>query len=364
MSEELARKLQFLDEYRQRARETLAPVRRELAAWYRDFFRKKKGPGKATHMNLTLVRNNEGPEAQWEFGWYPGMHSRYPIFKPTQPVPTITTEADVAAVGLYPGDLFTLRYLAFKDMAADAWEDAGGFAFPKKLMIAYHEYLSPGAPRAWVEPVKSQIHERASGVKPLGARWGLTAPQLFGLPETPVELIDAVRNGDESAITNWADFLEKAGAIEAAKLIRWVPSFHAALAEEVRAVSPQFGFAITAQSRGHADWWIGDMCSEVENADALNLGRLLSAWNEMHPAVEWLLRKFDFPHAAVEAIHYATDDVLPTVTCNLSAGQHLAPVAEDVRVLKLDVVGWEKVEGAEGDIDTFDREMQAKNDRA
>jgi hypothetical protein len=350
MSKDISRNLESLDEFRQRARETLAPFRNELTAWFRDFFRKKKGPAKSTHMNLALVRNSEGPEPQWEFGWYPGMHSRYPFFKPSQSVPVFTTEADVSSVGLYPGDVFTLRYLAFQDMAADAWEEADGFLFPKKFMVCYHEYLAPGAPRPWVEPLKQQVQQRAEGVKPLGARWGLTAPQPFGLPVTSVDLIDAVRNGGATAITDWADALERAGASEPAKLLRWLPGFHAALADEVRAVSPQFGFAITAISKGHAYWWIGDMCSEVENADAFNLGRLLSAWNEMHPAVEWLLRRFDFPHAAIEAIRYATDDNLPKKSYDLGNGQHFDPIDDDARVLKLDVPGWQPIEGdMEGD---------------
>ncbi len=71
----------------------------------------------------------------------------------------------------------------------------------------------------------------------------------------------------------------------------------------------------------------------------------MSAWNETHPAVEWLLRSFGFPHAAVEAVRYATDENDATRSYDLTPGQHLGPVEEGVRVVKLDVVRWEPVEG-------------------
>jgi hypothetical protein len=212
-------------------------------------------------------------------------------------------------------------------------------------MVACHEYLSPTSPRLWAEPIKQQIRQRAEGVKPLGARWGLTAPQPFGLPAAPAELIDAVRNGVATAITDWADFLDKAGAAEAAKLLRWLPEFRASRAEEVQAVCPQFGFAITANSNGHSWWWIGDAGSECDNDEARNLNRLMSAWNEMHPAVEWLLRSYGFPHVTIESLRFATDDRYPNKSYDLTAGQHLEPVADDARVLRLDVQGWVPIEG-------------------
>jgi hypothetical protein len=43
MPQDLSRNMQALEEYRQQARAALAPVRSELAAWFRDFFRRKKG---------------------------------------------------------------------------------------------------------------------------------------------------------------------------------------------------------------------------------------------------------------------------------------------------------------------------------
>ena len=79
-----------LESFRQRAREALTPARQELAAWYRNFFRKKKGPAKATHMVLSLVANPETPQPQWQFTWTPGMYSRYQLFTPSQPLPATT----------------------------------------------------------------------------------------------------------------------------------------------------------------------------------------------------------------------------------------------------------------------------------
>ncbi len=336
-----------LDEFRQRARDALTPVRAELAAWYDDFFRRRRGPRSTTHMVLTLVSSGDSPHPRWEFDWFPGMHSRLLLFTPVAPVPEFVAPGDPAVVGLPPADTFSLRQLAFQDVAAEAWGEAGGSAFPKQLLILYWEIEPPDAPPRWVQVVREQIRRHVSGEVPLGARWGLGPPEPLGLPTVSTELIDAVRNGEEHAITAWADAVARSGATEAAELLRWVPRFHAMIAEDVRAVSPQFGFAVilNGSRRGTAWWWIGDCGSEADNDDARTLGRLMAAWNETHPAIEWLLRRLNFPHANVEPLGYATDRLLEPRAYNLSAGEHLEPVPADARVLKLDVPGWEPIEG-------------------
>jgi hypothetical protein len=313
VSKDLSQQLQSLNEYRQRAREALAPVRCEMAAWFRDFFRKKKGPARATHMNLLFVRESETPQPRWQFSWYPGMHSRDHIFTPSQAVPEFTTEVDASAMGLIAADVLGLRSCAFYDMAAEAWEQAGGFSFPKQLMIVSRAYESPDARRPWIEYMQEEIRKEVEGTRRVRPKRGFGASEPLGLPEVPGEMIEAVRNGSATALMDWADALDRDGAAEAAELLRWLPCFHALLADEVRAVSPQLG--------------------------------LMSAWNETHPAMEWLLRNFGFPHVAVEAIRYATDENAGTRRYDLSAGQHLGPVEEGVRVLKLDVAGWEPLEG-------------------
>lgn len=333
-----------LDEFRRRAREALAPQRAELAAWYADFFRRRRGPRATTHLVMTLVSSGDTPHPRWEFDWFPGMHSRLLLFTPVAPVPEFVAPGDPAVVGLPPADTFSLRQLAFQDVAAEAWGEAGGSAFPKQLLILYWEIEPPDAPPRWVQVVRDQIRRHTSGEVPLGARWGLGPPVSLGLPAVPTELIDAVRDGQENAITAWAEAVERGGATDAAELLRWVPRFHDMIAEDVRLVSPQHGFAVILNSsrRGTAWWWIGDCCSEADNDDARTLGRLMAAWNEAHPAVEWLLRRLNFPHAQVEALRYATDEIVGTRTYHLTAGEHLEPVPDDVRVLKLGVPGWEE----------------------
>lgn len=345
MSKDLSQHLQALDEYRQRARETLATVRCELAAWFRDFFRKKKGPAKATHLNFLYVIDVETPQQRWVFSWHPGTYSRNHQFIPSQPIPVFTTEADALAVGLLATEAGTLLGCAHTDMVAEAWEQADGFSFPRQLMIISRAYESPDARRHWIEYTQEEIRKEVQGTRRVRPKSGLGPPEPLGLPAVAGETIEAVRSGDATALTDWAEALERAGASEAAGLLRWLPRFHALLAEEVRAVSPQFGFAIIVNPSGTAWWWIGDSCSESDNAEARQLGRLLSAWNETHPALEWLLRNFGFPHVAVEAIHYATDENAGTSRYDLTAGQHLGPVEEGARVFKLGVPGWEPIEG-------------------
>lgn len=346
MSQELSDCLCRLDEFRQRARNALTPQRAELAAWYADFFRRRRGPRSTTYFVMALVRGVETPRPTWQFDWHPGMHSRCPMFTPVTPVPEFVGPEDPTTVGLPAADTFSLRYLAFQDMAADAWADAGGSDFPKQLLISYWPPEEGDTPPRWVWVVQDQIRRHLSKEVPLGARWGLGPPVPLGLPDVEDGLIVAVRNGEENAVGAWADAVERAGATDAAQLLRWLPRFHAMIAEEVRAVSPQFGFAVILNSSrtGTAWWWIGDMCSESDNDDSRTLGRLMAAWNETHPAVEWLLRRFGFPHAEVEAIRHATDENLGTRTYHLTAGEHLEPVADDVRVLRLNVPGWEEFE--------------------
>lgn len=296
-------------------------------------------------MSLVLITAIETPQPRWEFGWYPGMHSRYPLFTPVQPIPEFATAADASALGLPDTGITWLRHCAFQDMTVEAWEQAGGFAFPKQLMIVYRPHESPEAPRAWVEAVREEIRQVAGGLRRRSVHWGLGPPLPFGLPEAPAGVIEAVRRGEATALTAWADALDRAGATEGAALLRWLPHFGALLAAEVRAVSPQFGFIIHQNRSETAWWWIGDMCSESDNEEARRLGRLMRAWNEMHPAVEWLLRFFGFPHAVIDVIRHETDENLPTQRIDLAAGEHLGPVDADARVLKLDVPGWLPIEG-------------------
>jgi hypothetical protein len=336
-----------LDEFLARARVSLAPQRAELAAWYGDFFRRRRGQASATHMVLKTVGAATDPHPRWEFGWYPGSTSRYNLFTPVTPMPEFATAADAVALGL-PADPFPLRFTAFQDMAVDAWVDAGGFGFRKRLMIRHWPFERADAPRPWVDLFREDIRRWATGVWPARLRWGLGPPEPLGLPAVEVSLIDVVRNGEENAVNVWADAVERAGATEAAELLRWLPRFHAMIAAAVRAVSPQFGFAITVNGNGFSWWWIGDCGSGSDNANARNLNRLMAAWNEAYPAVEWLLRRLNFPHANVEAIRHATDEPVETRAFNLSAGDHLEPVADDVRVVRLDVPWWEPIEGDVG----------------
>lgn len=154
-------------------------------------------------------------------------------------------------------------------------------------------------------------------------------------------LIDEVRNGAVDAVNHWADAVARAGATATAELLRWLPRFHAMIAEEVRLVSPQFGFAVMPNRSGTAWWWIGDMCSESDNDNARRLGRLIAAWNETHPAVEWLLRRFGFPRAIVETDTLSSNLPGEAKRYDLTAGQHLAPIGADDRILKLHVPPWE-----------------------
>ncbi len=338
MSQDLSDSFRRLDEFRQRAREALAPQRTELAAWYADFFRRRRGPATATHLSMAIIREYDTPHPRWEFDWYPGMHSRCPVFTPVRPVPVFATAADAGGVGLPAGEVLSLRYVAFQDMAAEAWIDAGGFAFRKRFMILGWPFEQADARRPWVEAYQALIREWVECARPQPRpRRRASAPEALDLSSVPPEVFDAMREGEEYAVGECAEGLESVGAMAPAGLFYWLHGFQIALTPEVRATAPQQGFAVDVNENGFAWWWVGDMCSEADNDDSRQLGRVMAAWDETHPAVEWMLRQFGFPHVTVE-----TEQPAESKTYHLSVGEHLEPLPDGVRVLRLTVPAWEE----------------------
>lgn len=167
-----------------------------------------------------------------------------------------------------------------------------------------------------------------------GAR--IRPPVSYDLPVVPAEIVAAVQAGEAPALLRWADALADRGASAAAELLRWLPSFHDRIAEEVRLVAPSAGFFVNCSpGREHAAWVIGDCDCEIENQDTRNLDELLAAWNDFHPAVEWLHRRFGLPTVSAEAHAIATGRLAEHRSFDLAAGEHFTPFEPGVRVMHL-----------------------------
>jgi hypothetical protein len=77
-------------------------------------------------------------------------------------------------------------------------------------------------------------------------------------------------------------------------------------------------------------WWsIGEEENSPPrdgNADSVNLGLLLGAWADYHPAIEWFCRTLGYTHVCVRAksVPYATLE--HDRTYSLAGGEHFTPL--------------------------------------
>ncbi len=328
----------LMNEFLARSRETLAPIRAELAEWFRKDIKKRKGPKGSTGFRFLLVGNAETPQPQFEFSWAPHESNRLLTFTPSQPVPEFATREDAVALNCLQYDgVAMLRSVAFQELTADAWIEADGFTFPKPLVIIKWIFDKPDSPRSWIDLFFELLEIYGNRGKVRQPYFVPSEP--IPLPRVPADLIPSIREGDPDCLQEWADAMEVAGITSYAELLRWLPTFADSIREEVLAVAPTEGFSIVPSPDGSASWWIGDMFGEVENLHTRNLGRLLSAWNDLHPTVEWLLRQLQFSRVVLETITHGTYQVLPRRTVNLGGNGHLAPLDQNVAVVRLAVEG-------------------------
>ncbi len=330
--------LKIMNQFLARSREALAPVRAEMAEWFRKDIKKRKGPKSATGFALSLIMKAETPTPEFEFDWYPWGSNRLPVFIPSEPVPTIVSQDDAIALNSLAYDgVKMLRDVALRDLVADAWIDADGFSFPKPLVVVKWPFESPSSPRPWID-LFFELLEYYSG--------GRRTPQLcFGpstaipLPRVSATLIRSVRDGNPEALQEWIGLLEQASVPSYPELLRWLTTFVESIGKELEAVLPQSGFSIVPYTNETAGWLIGNKFSKPDTADSYKLSQLLSAWNDLFPAIEWFLRRLGLPRIEIERIVATTYEEKETIRVELAAGASLTGFREGEAATRLSTGG-------------------------
>lgn len=313
------------------ARAQLAPVRPELVEWLRAFIKKRKPQSGARELNFMSV-DFQTDRPAWCLEWQPG-NGRSWQFRPAAPYPALDFTGFAAALGLNDTYFAYLRSCLLFDLIIDAWEEAGGFTFVLPLAYARTVYTGPDVPRDFVTLTREAIARVARAAPPRQNPTPVPEPPAARLA-AHAQLLDAARAGAPGALEAWADAFAVT-APDVAALLRWVPAFRAAIEPEVRAVAPEAGFALVVH-RGHASWVIGDCDSEVDNADARNLYRLLTEWADFHPAVEWLFRALGLPRVTVELVCVAGNVPQLPWPFELAAGEHFDAFEPGIGVVRLD----------------------------
>lgn len=330
--------IDIMNQFLARTREMLAPIRSEMATWFRKDIKKRKGPKGATGFAFSLVMKAETPTPEFEFDWYPWGSSRLLVFTPSEPVPEIVTSDDAIALNSLAYDgVKMLRDVAFRELVADAWIDADGFSFPKPLVVVKWHFENPSSPRPWIDLFFELLEYYSGGRRTPQLCFGPSAP--IPLPRVSVTLIRSVQDGNPEALQEWIGLLEQANIPSYPELLRWLTTFVDSIGEELRAVSPQSGFSIVPYTNATAGWLIGNKFSKPETADSYKLSQLLSAWNDLFPAIEWFFRRLELLRIDIERIVAATYEQKETSHVGLAAGAHLTALREGEAVTRLSTGG-------------------------
>ncbi len=317
------------EQFRQRMREHFAAVRSLFVERFREFL---LDPPPPESVFLHCDNRYEGDGKCWHI-WWDGEGPRYRFwtFPPTPaPYPVFSWD-ELATFGVEPNQLSCFIDGVYSDVAADAWEEAGGFAVSRPISIDSFLWRSAADGRGWVDRLTMWIKEAAAAALPAGpgdARSSRVQPLTCGkMPPVPSDIIAACQDGDRNALLAWADVLEAAGARDEAELLRWLPRFRESIAEGVTAWLGHGAFYVFSE---HSTTWWG--CGEAEgslpgepNEAAVNLGRLLAGWNDYHPALEWLFRDLALWQVSVKCCWFANGQEAISPTYNLDAGDHLVP---------------------------------------
>lgn len=325
------------EQFRQRMREHYAAVRSLFVERFREFLLDPPPPESAF---LHCDNRYEGDGRCWHI-WWTGELSRFWTFPPT-PAPTPVLSVDELAtlsVVLHRNSHFVNG--AFSDVAADAWEEAGGFAV-SPIAIDGWVLRSAADGRGWVDKITMWIKNDAAAAalpaRPGDARSSRVQPLTCGkMPPVPSDIIAACQDGDRNALLAWADVLEAAGARDEAELLRRLPPFRESIAEGVTVYLGQGAFYVFSER--NTTWW---GCGEAEgslpgepNEAAVNLGRLLAGWNDYHPALEWLFRDLALWQVSVVCCWFANGQKALSPTYNLDAGDHLVPFGTTMGVTEV-----------------------------
>lgn len=143
------------------------------------------------------------------------------------------------------------------------------------------------------------------------------------------------RAGDQSALSAWAEALERVGDISGANLLRQLPPARDEIASLVQywcKAYPGDGIANFYRPAHLAPYWFcGDMEQEGD-AGSRVVGALLGQWNTFYPAVEWLARDLSLLFVDIHTRLAVNNGHLSKTVFRLGAGEHFGPI-EDGRVV-------------------------------
>ncbi len=299
------------EKIRQRMRDHFAPLRPQFVAWLREFLHRPP-PRNATLLRCRDIRW-EG-RVSWWFTW----HSRVEYKRgggcfPASPVEEpILTEDDRRALGLRAEAMIVVLCAGLYDLAADAWEEAGGYQFSRPVDIGAQVLRSPSDKQVWIDRVYSVLRDEAA-IAPE------TTPEPAPLPPgkrgvASAKVLDACRNGELKGLTAWADALAAANDVDAAELLHWLPRFRQSIASAVEEEIGRRAFFLRADPQG-AGWGFDDEDRTLPDQPEASrlLARLLAGWDDYHPAAEWLFRNLALWQVTVDD----SNELL-----NLDIGEH------------------------------------------
>jgi hypothetical protein len=172
------------EKIRQRMRDHFAPLRPRFVAWLREFLRRPP-PRNATLLRCRDIRSDD--KVSWLFTWHSRIEYRrgsgsFPASPVEEPV---LTEDDRRALGLRAEAMIVVLCSGLYDLAADAWEEAGGYRFSVPVEIGAQVLRSPSDRQAWIDRVYSVLQTEASIATEIAPE---PAPQPPGGPGEPANL--------------------------------------------------------------------------------------------------------------------------------------------------------------------------------
>lgn len=327
--EPLPPELLAFEEYRECMRQRYANDRVVLA----DFFRTLMVghvPAKATMLVSSMGYDNT------IFNWEPRGRSQRVSF--TFPTGMIPKSADTfLTLGLTDEHFSHLNIAILSDVIAEAWADAGGFAFSRPLALWRTLLNAPGVPLAAVENVRDIIR-RAIATRSAAEANPNLIPATPALPPIRDENLAACQRGDADALTNWANALAAAGHAEVATRLRWLERFREQVAPTVQSWA-KYGQGMMIFRDATRTWWsIGEeenSTTEDGQREAANLGRMIAAWNDYYPAFEWFFRVLQYVKVRVFALVITHRMPAYDHTYDFANAEHFAPLDSTATIAEL-----------------------------
>lgn len=322
MAELLARALESLENYRTEMRQRYSSDRMALAELLRRIIAGKV-PKRATALVASLGYD------ELILNWDQGRRS--PSFRFKVTTGTIPNDPIAfATMNLSFENFSELNSVVLTDLVIDAWTDADGFQSGRSLVVwrtlVDSSNVVPEILKSLRETIRRLTVEREAGRSTTAVPLPTPPTNLAIPPEHLAACLDAAPN----ALRDWADSLQSSGFSEAATRLRWLEEFRDRIAPSV-ALWIRYGQGMLIFRDRTDTWWsIGEEENSTPrdgNPDSLNLGQLLGAWADYHPAMEWFCRTLGYTHVRVCAKSVPDATLEHDRTYSLVAGEHFTPLA-------------------------------------